>query len=62
MKHSTSFNNYIKKGNNFNFKKFTSKEIHSILDDPEFFELTEFDVELLEDILMHRIFFNKGEL
>ena len=45
MKHSTSFNNYIKKGNNFNFKKFTSKEIRNILFDPEFFGLNCIDVE-----------------
>ena len=54
MKHSTSFNNFIKKGNNFRFKKFTSKEIRSILNDPEFFELTEFDTDLLEEILFQR--------
>jgi hypothetical protein len=52
MKHSTSFNNFIKKGKNFNFRKFTSKEIRSILDDPEFFELTDSDVDLLEGILI----------
>ena len=54
MKHSTSFNNYLKKGNNFNFKKFTSKEIRNILFDPEFFGLNCIDVELLETELFER--------
>tara|TARA_R110002074_G_scaffold48386_1_gene123829 strand:- start:2 stop:184 length:183 start_codon:yes stop_codon:yes gene_type:complete len=54
MKHTTSFNNFIKKGTNYKFRKFETKEIRSILEDPEFFELTEFDTDLLEEILFQR--------